>query len=107
MSSDYEDSYESDDGGDTKKRQRSKKNPDAKKNQGRPAKKPKYEFNNRDKKVMEEAVKKYGNSYATIAKEYFGDCKPTVTRSDISNFINSNPHLKQFCQTGTFMTIII
>lgn len=51
---------------------------------------------------MEEAVKKYGNSYATIAKEYFGDCKPTVTRTDVSNFINSNPHLKQFCQTGTF-----
>jgi len=47
---------------------------------------------------MVTAVKRYGNSYAVIAKEYFSDCVPTVTRADIANFVNSNPHLKKHCQ---------
>lgn len=72
---------------------------------GRPPKRAKYEFNVRDKAVMEEAVKKHGNSYATIAKEYFADCNPPVTRTDIANFVNCNPHLKEFCQTRMIFSL--
>ncbi len=88
---------------DSKKRKaKSTKEPPAKKPKGRPAAKEKYKFNNRDKAILEDALKKFGNSYATIAKEYFSDCEPAVTRADIANCVNSpgNTHLKKLCQTG-------
>ncbi len=44
---------------------------------------------------MDAAVKKYGNAYAQIAKEYFGHCQPTVTRQNVANYINRSPHLKK------------
>jgi len=87
---------------DNKKRKaKSTIEPPAKKPKGRPAAKEKYKFNNRDKAILEDALKKYGNSYATIAKEYFSDCEPAVTRADIANYVNSpgNTHLKKLCQT--------
>jgi len=80
---------------ETKKR---KVAPNTSKKGGRPPNKEKYIFNQRDKDIMVTAVKRYGNSYAVIAKEYFSDCVPTVTRADIANFVNSNPHLKKHCQ---------
>jgi len=81
-------------------KKKTKRNPKGEKNKvGRPPKTPKYVFNVSDKEVMEKAVKKYGTSYATIAKEYFSDRNPPVTRTDIYNFVNSNEHLKKYCQT--------
>jgi hypothetical protein len=51
---------------------------------------------------MEEAVKKHGTSWANIAKEYFSDCNPVVTRTDVQNFVTNNPYLSKFCQSGIF-----
>ena len=71
---------------------------------GRPTPKAKYVFNQRDKKVMIEACKKYGSSYATIAKEYFADCSPAVTRQDVANYVKNNPLLSDLCKTGIQLT---
>jgi hypothetical protein len=67
---------------------------------GRPKGKDKHQFTAEDKEILVEAVKKYGSSYATIAKEYFGHCEPPVTRTDIHNIVQATPHLKNHCLTG-------
>lgn len=65
--------------------------------------KAKYVFNTRDRDSMKLAIKRYGASYATIAKEYFSDATPPVTRVDVQNYIQNNPHLKEFCKRGMML----
>ena len=60
-------------------------------------------FTQRDKAAMVEAVKNYGNAFAMIAKEYFHDCDPPVTRTDIANYVKNNPHLKNVAKIGIFV----
>jgi hypothetical protein len=67
---------------------------------GRKKAQQKYDFSLEDKKKIEKAVLIYGNSYSTIANEYFNDYAPMVTRKDIQNYINNDPHLKSLTEEG-------
>jgi len=64
--------------------------------------KKKYEFTEEDKKVLLTAVKQHGTSYATIAKEYFSNRSPPVTRVDVQKFIalTGNAYLLKVAQTS-------
>jgi len=96
-----EDTTSGDDDINPEPKKKVKLSPQAKNTKGgRPSQKPKYIFNQRDKKILIEAAKKYGSSYATIAKEYFSDCDPAVTRQDVANYVKSNPLLAEICKTG-------
>jgi hypothetical protein len=75
----------------------------AKKSPGRQASRPIYKFTRGDLILLETAVQKYGTSYASIAKEYFADTEPKVTRKDVQNIVQSTPHLKKFCLTGMLL----
>ncbi len=61
---------------------------------GRPSTKPKYEFTEDDTEVIKEGMRKYGNSYSNIAKEYYNKTEPPVTATDIKNYVNSHEELK-------------
>jgi hypothetical protein len=72
---------------------------------GRPTTRRIYEFNKRDKEIIAEAIKHYGNAHALIAKEYFSDCDPPVTRNDIANLIKNTPHLRELAKMSMLFSV--
>jgi hypothetical protein len=63
-----------------------------------------YQFTNKDDVVLEEALKKYGNSFAVIQKEYYSDCD--LKRQDLANYVNRHPALKVISKNGMFLDIV-